>query len=201
MYTVGRAPATVLLLGILAVLGANWALWRSNSELRDERDRVLAQRDRAMSVQVGLHVPALTGYNIDGQRVVVDYASETRRTVLFVVSPDCPACDESWPYWVELLSELDARRVRVVTVNISSQLTREQKREYARAHDFGKSIFVSAPDAESRMAYRLVLTPQLLVVDQRGVVKWVRSGGRALEDRLERRKIVGVARGADTPQS
>ena len=133
---------------------------------------VVASQTLAMEPLRGAQVPALRGVDPRGRRLTLDYAGQSRRTLLLVSSTNCAACDRNWGAWEKLLKRLDAASVRPVVVNLSGEVNEA----YLRQHGVGDIPVFAGVDAEVLLAYNLRLSPQTVLVDRQGVVKEVWSG-------------------------
>ena len=105
--TTFRGAIAILFAGLAVV---NVLLIRENKRLWAE----LSRSHAAAELQPGASVPALSGLTIEGASVNVNYASDRRKTVLFVFSNECSVCKANWPTWSDLVGKLDPNRFRVI---------------------------------------------------------------------------------------
>ena len=161
----------VLALSCLLLLGMNVALVRQNKALKTR----ISQPPPAMEAPVGTQMPDLKGMDVRGNRFTVTYGEDPRKVLVFVFSPACGFCSDNWPKWSRLFPELDRNAVRPVGVDVSSSATADYI-----AQQFGAVPVVTQIDPRDVVDYHLRLTPQTILVDQKGKVEKVWSG--VLED-------------------
>jgi hypothetical protein len=141
---------------------------------------------QAMSVSPGDLLQALTGRDVQGERLEIAHGRDGRRTVLLVFSPVCAASEAMWSRWRRMVGHLDAHRFRPVAVDVTS--TTSEK--FIETHGLRGYEVIAAPDPGAVKSHRLSITPQVILVDSRGVVEMVWTGAnldaRALQDQAAR---------------
>ena len=168
------APALMVFFGA-ALLFINVLLIQQNEKLR-----VLARKpDRALEVKPGTALPALEGLDSNGDRHTFSYSQDSRKTVLFVLSPRCRACDENMPNWEAIIKGVDRRSFRLAGVSLQS----EGFEEYASRHGINQVPILTKIDPKYRVAYNLALTPQTILIDADGKVEKVWTGLLRGEDK------------------
>lgn len=161
-----------------ALVLANVYLLSLNRHLLAQRDSVVRELQRRAELQIGSVVPPLETSDLDGSSVRLSYIGPERATLLLVFSPDCPACDSAWTPWRKAADALAGQGVRVVGLNISDKKSRNDNAEYRRGHDFGPIPFLTISGAVALSAYRLGITPQIILVGRGGIVRGAMTGNR-----------------------
>ena len=147
---------------------------------QNEKLRVLASKpDRALEVKPGTALPPLEGLDNNGDRRTFSYGQDSRKTVLFVLSPRCRACEENMPNWKAIIKGLDRRSFRLAGVSLQS----EGFKEYASRHGINQVPILTKIDPKYRVAYNLALTPQTILIDADGKVEKVWTGLLRGEDK------------------
>ena len=164
----------IFVFGVVLLL-VNVLLAQQNKKLK-----VLASRpDRALEVKPGTALPPLEGLDSNGARHSIIYGQDPRKTVLFVLSPRCRACEENMPNWEAIISELDRRSFRLAAVSLQS----EGLKEYADRRGIKQIPILTEIDPKRRVAYNLALTPQIILIDAGGKVEKVWTGLLRGEDK------------------
>ncbi len=90
-----------------------------NVQLKTKHDRELAGMESRVMVPIGTVVPSFRAFNrFDGS----NETKITTPTILAVFSPTCAACEANWSNWEAIQSEADKRGIRLLFVNLSSQM-------------------------------------------------------------------------------
>jgi hypothetical protein len=149
--------------GALGLITSNLILLKNNREL------VTAYQELRTQIQVpkGITLPPLRGATFDGRETTIRFGGDARRTVVFVFSPACPACEDNWRHWSSVIEKADPSRVRLVAVD----LTGLARPDYIRAHSLDRTTLLRHIDPAGIVAYRLRLTPTTLMVDRNGKVE------------------------------
>lgn len=164
-YEISRRKVLLFLLLVIALVVMNAVLVLQNRDLKSLEGRSLVLRP-------GKVVPALSGIDMNGQKVTFGYEQEQRKTVLLVFSPRCTYCTENMPNWRAITQNLDAKSFRVVAVASVS----EGAREYAAAHGLTNVPVIAEPDPKNRVDYEMNMTPQTILIDAKGKVEKVWTG-------------------------
>jgi hypothetical protein len=118
---------------------------------------------RAEPVAIGTRIPVLTAKDEAGRDVTIDWAADSRTTVLYVFSPSCQWCRRNLPNIGTLVKE-QSFVYRFVGLSLS---------------DIGLAEFVAQgrlpfpiyrPSQEGRASLGLGSTPETIVVSRNGTV-------------------------------
>lgn len=175
--SVERWVIAVLVLICLATVATSLQLARNARDLETRALSAEAARDRQIEIQPGTKVDLLSGYDLEGREVHVPFGGTNAGAVLFVFSPDCPACDGIWEEWRSIANSARQKGYRPVAVNLSNRISREDKQLYVRSNELQEMQIVANPTTESILALRLRLTPQIIVIRADGTVGGALSGG------------------------
>jgi hypothetical protein len=147
---------------------------------QNKKLKVLAGRpDRALEARPGTALPALEGFDSNGNKHSISYGQDPRKTVLLVLSPRCQACEENRPNWEALISGLDQRSFRLAAVSLQS----EGAKDYMSWLGSDKIPLLAEIDPKHKVAYNLALTPQIILIDPDGKVEKVWTGVLRGEDK------------------
>src|SRR5262245_10661402 len=101
--TKSKAVALLMLFFGTMLLLINVLLIQQNEKLR-----VMARKpDRALEVKPGTALPPMEGFDSNGDKRSFNYGQDSRKTVLFVLSSRCRACEENMPNWKAIMNGLD----------------------------------------------------------------------------------------------
>src|SRR5689334_3543342 len=131
-----------------------------------------ATPERALHLKPGAELPALFGYDANGNLLNIGYGEDPRKTLLLVFAPQCRACKENMPTWQAMLRQIDRSAYRVVAVSVRP----EETKEYLLEHGFGDLPVIADLDAKSKAAYNLAVTPQTILLSPQGVAERVWLG-------------------------
>lgn len=172
-----RNIAVFLTITGIVLLLINVLLVQQNNQLK-----VLARRpDRALEAKPGTALPPLEGIDSNGNRHSIDYGQDSRKTVLFVLSPRCNACEQNMPNWLAIINRLDRGGFRLAAVSLQA----EGIKEYASRHKFNQIPILTNIDPKYRVAYNLALTPQIILIGSDGKVEKVWTGLLRGDDKQE----------------
>jgi hypothetical protein len=173
--TKNNVVATLLVFLGTALLLINVLLVQQNEKLR-----VMAMKpDRALEVKPGTALPPLEGFDNNGAKHIFNYGQDSRKTVLFILSPLCQSCEENMPNWEAITKGLDRRSFRLAGVSLQSK----GFKEYASRHGINQVPILTKIDPKYRVAYKLALTPQTILIDADGKVEKVWTGLLRGEDK------------------
>lgn len=159
-----RAVLLLVLTLALAIL----SLW-----LASDNRSLQHEVERLTQPTVGVKLPTLAGYRPDGSQTELSFASEHRGTLVLVFSRTCPACDRIWPLWQSAIRRIDASKLRVAFIDLSTN----PDSGYLSSHGVDATALVSRPDpATAYLIYRLRSTPQTILTSPSGRVKRVWIG-------------------------
>jgi hypothetical protein len=167
--------ATVALTAFLLVL--QWKLEANNDHLRT----TITRTQLSLLPRTGAAVPPLEGLDLAGSPVHLDYATETRPTVLLVFSTECTLCDANWTYWQATTSRIDPKKFRLAYVNTSGVVPST----YPLNHPFADGAPVIAGlDPATASAYNTRVSPLVILVSPDGVIRkvWPGSGSKVRSD-------------------
>lgn len=186
MNTLNNANRTQYLMmvaGAVLVI-VNMLLFQQNKQLKAmARDRVKSQE-----IKPGTRLPALSGLDASGKKVVIDYGGDVRKTLLMIMSPGCGPCKENMENWQALRRQLDKRLYRVVGVS----LNQEGLGDYMNTHHLRDLPMIAEPEAAAKAAYNLKFTPQTFLIDSSGKVEKVWTGNLAGEHRQDIESLLNV---------
>jgi hypothetical protein len=168
VYEISRRTAMLLITLGLILVGVNLLLILQNKQMK----AFAAKRDRLLGLQQESVLPALSGNDIHGDRISIDYGQDPRKTLLLVMSPTCSACDENMANWEEIVAKIDRNSYRVVVTSLTSSGLAEHLSPYSLP---GVPVLAEL-DANSKREYGLALTPQTALISPEGRVENVWTG-------------------------
>jgi peroxiredoxin len=164
-----RSRSKVVLIGISTILlAANICLIVQNLQLRN----AVAQTKQLVTDE-GFKFSPLKIKGLDGNEETFDFSPAGVNTLLLVFSPSCQYCVQEYPYWKELVKNLDKERWRVLAVTTETNL--DKIKDHVAEFDL-TDMKVGSFSAEDARGARLLYTPMTLVVDPNGEVKKVWPG-------------------------
>lgn len=125
--------------------------------------------------QLDMTVPTLTGYDVDGRPVRLEFGQGQPRTLILAMSPTCLACEENWANWQRLLKTNPEKVGRVVIADVSTNEPPLTKEYIATHHLEGRTVLAQV-NADSIQQYRFQYTPQTILVSGTGKVEAVQTG-------------------------
>lgn len=151
--------AGIVLLNVLLV--------RQNRSLKNQ----LAERPPAWRPPVGAVISPIKGVDLNGQTVLLNWGADTRDTFLFVFSPHCAVCTQTWPTWRALAGSAQATRHRLVYVNMLPPL----KEDYVKKWGLENSIVIAELDPQSIAAANIRMTPEVIRLSSSGKIEqaWI----------------------------
>lgn len=181
---ISKPIATALAILIFALLCLNIVL---NVQNRNLKNFALGSIP-ALRPTVGDMLPAIEGLAVDGSRIVLSYGNDHRETFVFVFMPGFGACNLSWPLWTDFANNADARRVRLVYLNIAPTLSEA----FVQLHQLKTSLLLAETDPKTVVAYKLQLTPEIIELDSQGRVRDVWLGVLEGRDLVNLKQALGV---------
>lgn len=177
------SKADPLLLGLTAagvvLVASALSIQRQNRVLTAQLDGLREAAAVDLELKAGTALPPLSGYDASGRMRSFAFPTPAgRRTVVFVFSSSCLASAELLPEWRRWAVRLGERQFRALAVDKGAMTSVSSAGEWV-----GLDV-LAQPDAETMVAYNLQLTPQLIVIDPRGIVESVTSGRRRIEQQL-----------------
>lgn len=181
----GRAlNRSLLLLLILGLCIANGLLIKQNRNLKVAIARMGESNEL---LKPGQSVKPLAASSLSGERRVVNY-SDSIKTVLFVFSPQCGACERALPYWKEIRAACARDQYEVLGISLDNS---PSAHAFLASNGLNVEALVNI-DAETKEAYKLSLTPLTIVIDNNGKVERNWPGVFSKEAKLEVEKYFGI---------
>lgn len=157
--------------------------------IKQNRDlKALIARGQPEFLKPGQQVATLAADTLSGQRRVVDYGSRPK-TVLFVFSPQCSACERTAPYWRKVVEASFRNQYQVFGVSLG---------DATRSNSFLDSNGLKLEtlfdiDPETRAAYKFTLTPLTIVVDSNGRVEKIWPGAFSQQTKPDVEEYFGIS--------
>jgi hypothetical protein len=141
--------------------------------------------------QDGLHtpenvvLPSLRGKDLQGREITVAYVAYEEKgieTLVFVFSPLCGYCRQTWRAWLDLAKGCSDKRI--VFANISGRVTTSFLQDYP----VPQGLVLANVDPATILAYDFRETPVTVLMDSRGKSKRVWSGvvAGSLREQIQR---------------
>jgi len=128
------------------------------------------------ALQQGETLAALTLIGEDGESGLLEFGQGEERTLLLIFSVHCPACEQTFPIWEELVAELrqtPGLRIVGIQTDLASEDESYPSGTLPPAFPFG--IFGVDYEASEAMG-RIPFIPATIVLDTEGVVEEVWFG-------------------------
>jgi len=157
--------AACAVLSVLVIL-----LAVQNLRLKRELSEQIAGPARD-ALQKGETLAALTLVAEDGASGPLEFGQGEERTLLLIFSVHCPACEQTFPIWEELVEELHKTpglRIVGIQTDLASEAESHPSGTLPPAFPFG--IFGVDYEASEAMA-RIPFIPATIVLDTAGVVE------------------------------
>jgi len=183
-YTISKTATVLVMVLILALLALNVSLVIQNRNLRSDGT---AGR-RSVALKAGTIVPALSGLDLDGNKITLDYQNDPRKAVMLVFSPRCGYCTDNMPNWQAIAQSLDRKLFRIMAVST----TNEGVKEYITQHTLRDVPVIADVDPKNRVSYEMNVTPQTILIDSQGRVEKVWTGVLRSDERTEVERALGL---------
>lgn len=167
------------------LLGVNWLLLTQNRTLKSDLESAEYRLQKRFSATVGETLSEIRGRTRFGAEVTVDYQSGGP-TLVYVFSPTCGYCDETWPTWHQLRSLPGVRSVAI-------DLTSRADEAYFGARNVVGFPVISEVDPEITLSHHFNLVPQTLLVGSDGRVLGVWTGPLDDQEVAEIRRLAAPA--------
>jgi peroxiredoxin len=154
----------LLWLAALGVLAENILLFLQNRHLSEAL---------APQITAGTQLQMLAGLSLDGRPVQVTLPGSGSNLLVITFSPGCPACQANQDRWMELVSALEQKGVRVLWV---SRDPIEITRDYCANHGIPLSDVLADPPYRTFAQLGLARVPNTLLVGAGGRVEKVWAG-------------------------
>lgn len=184
VYQVSLTTALLVVISGLVLGLMNMLLLKQNIEMKASAD----QGARSLVLQPGAQLPPLDGLDTAGNKTSFKYGEDTRKTLLMVFSPGCGACKANMPNWQALAKDLDPQSYRIVTASLMAEGTQA----YLEKYGLDALPAIAEPDAEDRLSYNLVLSPQLILIGADGKTEKVWTGALQNADKADVEKTLNV---------
>jgi len=178
--------AACAVLSVLVIL-----LAAQNLRLKRELSEQLAGPVKD-ALQKGETLASLSLVGANGEAGLLEFSQGEERTLLLIFSVHCPACEQTFPIWEELVDELHERpglRMLAVQTDLPDEEGEHPPGTLPPAFPFG--IFGVDYDASDAMA-RIPFIPATIVLDSAGVVEAVWFGVPGESQLAEMRDILGL---------
>jgi peroxiredoxin len=182
--TISKRGTILVLLLTLTLLILNVSLIIQNRRLRS----LAALENRSIVLKEGSIVPALSGLDLDGQKISLNYQDDPRKAVMLVFSPRCGYCTENMPNWQSIAQNLDRKRYRILAVSI----TADGVKEYVTQHSLPDVPIIADVEPRSRVSYEMNVTPQTILIDSQGRVEKIWTGVIQPDERTEVEHSLGI---------
>lgn len=128
----------------------------------------LAQAVPCDSLRLGDAVPPIEAETTEGKRLTIDYAGNAKY-LLFFLSFKCNDCVRQLPDWNEIARRAKSKNILVLGLTTDD----EQPPSDTSDRDFA---ILKMNDAALLRAYRINITPTVMLVSEHGRTQWVRVG-------------------------
>ncbi len=183
-YTISKKGTILLMVLILTLLVLNVSLIIQNRNLRS----LATVTKRSMVLKEGTIVPALSGLDLNGNKISLNYQDDPRKAIMLVFSPRCAYCTENMPNWQAIAQSIDPKRYRIMAVSV----TRDGVKEYVGKNGFPDVPIIADVDPKSRVTYEMNVTPQTILIDQQGRVEKIWVGLIQPDERTEVKQFLGL---------
>lgn len=158
----------IALITILFGLLQNRNLRRDKKQLQFQLQSSLAKAVPCDSLRLGDAVPPIEAETTEGKRLTIDYAGNAKY-LLFFLSFKCNDCVRQLPDWNEIARRAKSKNVVVLGLATDD----EQPPSDTNDRDFA---ILKMNDAALLRAYRINITPTVMLVSEHGRTQWVRVG-------------------------
>ncbi len=152
----------------IVLLATNIFLIVQNIQLKSS-----LENSKQFVTDVGYRFSELSFRGEGGTEERINLADGKSKTILLVFNSSCQYCRQQYPYWKELIKNLDTGTWRVFA--ISSEDDPIKMKAYLEEYNIENIQVGSVASADMRRA-RMLLTPMTLAVDRDGEVKKVWGG-------------------------
>lgn len=123
------------------------------------------------TLQLGDIVPVIEAKNLRGEVRNVKYA-EASKTLLFIFSTECSACDSQLPRWNALTEKLGAKMFQVAGLAVNNPATVSENFKNKEI----KIEVIIPNDFAIQRSFRAVALPLTVLVSAKGRVEWFSYG-------------------------
>lgn len=161
------AAIVIALVFILFGLRQNRRLGRENRQLRFQLQQV-ADVEPCDLARLGDIVPPIEADTSDGKRIAIHYDDHSMY-LLFFLSFKCNECVKQLPDWNGIATTAAAKNVKVLG------LATDKERINSNTPDPAFDV-LTVYDAALLRAYRVNITPTVMLVAEHGRTRWVHAG-------------------------
>ena len=183
-YTISKKGTILLMVLILTLLVLNVSLIIQNRNLRS----LTTVTKRSMVLKEGTIVPAISGLDLNGNKISLNYQDDPRKAIMLVFSPRCAYCTENMPNWQSIAQSIDPKLYRVMAVSVTS----DGVKEYVAKNGFPNVPIIADVEPRSRVAYEMNVTPQTILIDSQGRVEKIWVGLIKPDERTEMKQFLGL---------
>ena len=183
-YTISKRGTILLLVLTLTLLVLNVSLIIQNRSLQSLTTRT----KRAMALQEGTIVPAISGLDLNGNKISLNYQDDPRKAIMLVFSPRCAYCTENMPNWQSIAQSIDPKQYRIMAVST----TAEGVKDYVAQNGFPNVPIIADVEPKSRVTYEMNVTPQTILIDSQGRVEKVWIGLIQPNELTEVQRFLGL---------
>lgn len=145
-----------------------------NKQLKYRLSLLLLDKD---VLQEGEAVSSFQAKDLNGNNTEIKFANmEKKKSLLFLLSLECNSCKMNLPNWVNLKNSVRNRPVRIYTVAMDSL---RNTINYKKANRVNLDIY-SVPEDDFKVKYKGFITPQTILIDEKGNV--IRSWAGVLNE-------------------
>ncbi len=163
-------PLIIAALAASLILNAGLAIRYRQLLAKYQLERVLSRLP-----QRGLQYPEFQAVGADGDTVWIGSNDRGHRQLIFIVSKTCPYCVQTIPFWKQLLEDLTAAapgRFEAFAIALDTVPVTQRYLDSAGL----RVKVVGFPDRRNTLLARATNTPQTLVLDDDGWVRFARVG-------------------------
>jgi peroxiredoxin len=183
-YTISKKGTILLIVLVLTLLVLNVSFIIQNRNLRS----LTTVTKRSMVLKEGTIVPALSGLDLNGNKINLNYQDDPRKAIMLVFSPRCALCTENMPNWQSIAQSIDPKLYRIMAVSTTS----DGVKEYVAKSGFPNVPIISDVEPRSRVTYEMNVTPQTILIDSQGRVEKIWVGLIQPNERTEMKQFLGL---------
>jgi peroxiredoxin len=161
---------SILLIIMIVLMAAEiGVLMHQNRQLRSMIENPVKKYEALKQNQ---SVPPLSGIDLDGNAVTVEYSQDEPYTLMLWFSASCPSCEDNLHFWNMLFADYDSENFRLI--GVCSDDPDDARRI---ADEYGLDYPVIIPDDESIIReYGATALPLTMLISPEGAVVKVWPG-------------------------
>lgn len=160
----------LLIFVTVVLLATNVFLIIQNSQLKKA-----VEQPKLFVTEEGYKFTDLRFKELNGNEETINLSDGKHKTLLLVFNTSCQYCLQQYPYWKELIENLDPTLWRILAV--TSEENYDKIKTHLEEHKLN-SVKVASISREEMQKSRMMYTPMTLVVGTDGEVKKVWAGLR-----------------------